>query len=181
MCPGGSHLACRWVSAGWGAGPRRASRHCRENTRGVTEAGLGVGAVPAGWTRTAGRCSRARLCPLEWAASPPCSQCPPCSLLFPTLGLPGCVFGAAGHFPSQLFLPSAISHLVPSRSQPQNPHSATPSPCWGPPALLPEGQRKGSSLSLHPEGAIGGPRAILSSQRDPSCRIQSSGKARRGR
>lgn len=35
MCPGGSHLACRWVSAGWGAGPRRASRHCRKTREGL--------------------------------------------------------------------------------------------------------------------------------------------------
>lgn len=71
---------------------------------------------------------------------------------------------------------SPLGHFPP-RSQPQNPPSATPSPRRGPPAPLPEGQGRGSSLSLHPGGAVRGPRAVLSPQRDPSCLIQSSGRA----
>lgn len=34
-CPGGSHLPCRWVSAGWGAGPHQASRDCWKTGEGL--------------------------------------------------------------------------------------------------------------------------------------------------
>lgn len=96
---------------GWGAGPRWASRDCRKTGQGLLW--LGVSGVPSGWTGTAGRCSRARLCPLECAASPPCSSCPPWSLFFPTWSRWAVSSGAVGHFPHQ-HLP--LCHL-PSRSQ----------------------------------------------------------------
>lgn len=126
LCPGGSHLVCCWVSAGWGAGPRRASRGCRETGEALPWPEREPGVSRDCWTLL-----RARLCPPECAAPPPRSQCPPCSLLFPTLAPLGCVFRSWGHFPSQRLpprtFPTSFPAPEPSLSHPLT-TPGTPSP-----------------------------------------------------
>jgi len=78
--------------------------------------------------------------------------------------------GATGHFPPQLD-PSNVSHLAPSRSQPQSPHSAIPSPCQGAPALLPWGSEEGQQLLPSTRMSHPGARVTMLAQRDLSCPV----------
>lgn len=136
-----------------------------ENRRGVTAAVARMGWEPARFfhlvfpsglhgLEAVPDQGGARLCPPGYAASPPCFQRPPCSLLLCTLGPAGlCLLRLPGIFhPSSP--PSNISRLAPSISQHQTPHSATPSACRGAPAS-PRNQNEPSGAQGHPVSSEG--------------------------
>lgn len=130
LCPG----ALTWLAAGslWdgGQGPAGPARTAGKQDRGYSGR-TGICGVQSGWAGAAGRCSQAWLCPLECAASSSFSQRSPCSLLFPTPGLPGCVLWHCGASPTPAPPRPDIS-LVPSPrtlTQPPPHHNGDPQPC----------------------------------------------------